>query len=121
MSTETEATVRPCCAMCLIVPDDPAAIEKRLKYVDYYLCTDRTACLDRATRQQHEARDAEDAVMRAVVTEKAALEAEAGEVKAAVQAGGPLKAIADAGVAEMTSAAKATEDTPEGDGEACHE
>lgn len=116
MSTETETAVQPCCSMCLIVPDDPAAIEKRLKYVDYYLCVDRTACLDRATAQQHEAAEA---VRRAVEAEKAALEAgkavaEPGGKHAAT---GPLQAITDAAVDGMQEAATAGGDAP-ADGEA---
>ena len=126
MSAGTE--VRPCCAMCLIVPDDPAALQKRLEFVPYYLCTDRTACLERATRQQHEARDAEEAIMRALAAERKALEADVAEVKAAVAAEatgkhaatGPMKAITDAVVADiqdLAAAASAQPDAPE-DGEA---
>ena len=100
--------VRPCCSMCLIVPASPAALEKRLEFVPYYLCTDRTACLDRATAQQHEAAEA---VRRAVAAEKAALEADPAGKHAAT---GPLQAITDAGAQAMTEAAK---DAP-ADGEA---
>lgn len=127
MSDETETVVRPCCSMCLIVPDDPAAIEKRLEYVEYWLCTDRTACLDRATAQQHEAREAEEAVKRAVVNEKKALEADVDEVKAALQpegkhaATGPLQTLTDAAVAEIAETAEKADGAAPADGEACHD
>ena len=121
--------ISPCCSMCLIVPDNPGALRKRLAYVDYWLCVNRAACLDRATAQQHQARMAEEAVWRAIASEKAALEADVAEVKAALQAGpegrhaatGPLKAITDAAVAEMAETAEKTADDAPADGEACHE
>lgn len=109
MSAETETIVRPCCSMCLIVPDDPAAIEKRLEYVDYWLCTDRTACLDRATAAQHEAAEA---VRRAVEAEKAALEA--GDVNPDPEG---KHAATDTGTPEPAADEPATEDAP-ADGEA---
>ncbi len=124
-----EAAIRPCCSMCLIVPADPAALRKRLAYVDYYLCTDRAACLDRATAQQHEARMAEEAVWRAIAIEKAALEADVAEVKAALQAGpegrhaatGPLQVLTDTAVAEIAEAAAARPDTPDEAGGVCRD
>lgn len=114
--------VRPCCAMCLIVPDNPAALRKWLEFVPYYLCTDRTACLDRATRRQHQARDAEEAVMRALAAEKRALEADVAQVKAAVAAEatgrhaatGPMKAITDAVVTDIQDRAAAASAQPDG-------
>ena len=121
--------ISPCCSMCLIVPDNPGAPRKRLAYVDYYLCTDRAACLDRATAQQHEARMAEEAVWRAIAIEKKALEADVAGVKAALAADpggrhaatGPMKAITDAAAAEMAEAASARPDTPDEAEGACHE
>ena len=118
--------VRPCCSMCLEVPENPAALKKVLKFVDYWLCVNRTACLDRATRQQHKARDAEEAFRRALAAERAALEADVAEVKAALKADpegrhaatGPMKAITDAAVTEMAEAAGGA---APGDGEACHD
>ena len=124
--------VRPCCSMCLIVPDDPGALRKRLAYVDYWLCVNRAACLDRATAQQHQARMAEEAVWRAIAIEKAALEADVAEVKAALQAGpegrhaatGPLQVLTDTVVADIASlAAKASTETdaPDEAGEVSHD
>ena len=116
-----EAAVRPCCSMCLIVPADPAALRKRLAYVDYYLCIDRAACLDRATAQQHEARMAEEAVWRAIAIEKKALEADVAGVKAALAADpggrhaatGPMKAITDAVVADIQDLAATASSQPD--------
>ena len=118
--TGTETTTIPCCAVCLAT-DDAAHLRNWGKYYrPYWLCVDTKACVDRATAEQHAAREA---VLRAVETAKAALEAgdedPAPEGKHA--ATGPLKAITDAAVAEMAETAEKTADDAPADGEACHE
>ena len=118
--------VPACCSMCLEVPENPAALRKVLKFVEYWLCVNRTACLDRATRQQHDARDAEEAVRRALAIERAALEADVAEVKAALKADpegrhaatGPLQVLTDTAVAEMAEAAAGRPDEADG---VCHD
>ena len=109
MNTETGTALRPCCSMCLIVPDDPAALknfgnpEEWSRYRNYWLCLDQGACVERANAQQRAARDA---VLKAIEAEKAALE--------------PMKVITDAVVADiqdLAASASAHPDTPE-DGEA---
>lgn len=109
MSAETESIPR-ICAMCHATDDREPICNRGSEQAPYYLCIDRDACLNRATAQQHEAREA---ILRAAEADRAAPGKPA--------ATGPLQAITDAGVAEMTSAAKASEDAPEDEGEACHD
>lgn len=122
MSAETETIVRRCCSMCLIVPDDPAALKnfgnpaEWSRYRNYWLCKDQAACVERASAAQRKARDA---VLAAIEAEKRAMEA--GDASAGPEgkhaATGPLQAVTDTAVAEMTEAAQAGEDAP-ADGEA---
>ena len=110
MSAGTES-IPNICAVCHATDDREPICNRGSEKAPYYLCINRAACTDRATAQQHEAAEA---VRRAVAAEKAALEADPAGKHAAT---GPLQAITDAGVAEMTEAAKAGEAAP-ADGEA---
>ena len=98
-------TIPNVCATCHATSDRVPMVNTG-EYRPYWLCINRVACTDRATAQQHEAAEA---VRRAIEAEQAALRAEVAEARAAVLAegngAGPLKAITDAAVAEMTSAA----------------
>lgn len=113
MSTEPETTIPRICAVCHATDDREPICNRGSEAAPYYLCIDRQACTDRATAQQ---REAAEKVRAAVATEREALAAGGKH-----EATGPLQAITDAGVAEMTSAAKASEDAPEDEGEACHD
>ena len=113
----SEPTIPNVCDTCHATDDREPICNRGSEAAPYYLCIDRAACTDRATAQQHEAAEK---VRAAVEAEKAALEA--GDVNAEPggkhAATGPLKAITDAAVADMTTAAKASEDAPEDEGEA---
>lgn len=104
------------CATCHAT-SDRVPIVNTGRYRPYWLCTDRVACTDRATAQQHEAAEA---VRRAIEAEKAALQAEVTGVKAAVQANGtgPLQAVTDAVVAGIQDQAAAASTQPDGPDEA---
>ena len=104
MTAEPESIPR-ICDTCHATDDREPICNRGSEDAPYYLCIDRAACADRAQRQQHEA------VEKIRAAEQAALEAEPEGKHAAT---GPLQAITDAAVAEMTEAAK---DAP-ADGEA---
>lgn len=112
MSAETIPQV---CAVCRATSDREPMVNTG-EYHPYWLCINRAACTNRATAQQHEAAEA---VRRAIEAEQAALRAEVAEARAAVLAEGtgPLKAITDAAVSEMTEMAAAGGD----EGKACHD